>query len=193
MNVPWEGWTASSHPLGRGRLDPANVRWSDGAVRLVLPAGRLDGAEIVCTERYGRGTFHARIRAADAPGSVCGLFLHEGKTVERNDGVDVTIFNDGSGLVLLNTWRGGRLTNSAEHLLGFDARAGAHDYAVDVGASGVRVSVDGAEARRWTEGVPTRPMRLMAAAWWPADLEGGPPPDDRQAVFSGLSYHPNHT
>ncbi len=185
------GWTASTHRLGRGRFDADNVAWTEGGARLRLPAGRPDGAEVSSGECFAAGTFAVRMRAADAPGSLSAFFLYEGVPGEANDEVDVEVMNDGSGRVLLSTWADGVQTNAAEHVLPFDPRAGFHDYAIILAPGEVRFLVDGTELRRWTEGVPTRPMQLRASAWWPAWLQGDPPEDARWAEITAISMEPD--
>lgn len=190
--MEWRGaaWTASSHGLGRGCFDPANVVASEGGVRLVLPAGRCDGAEIASADRHSSGLFRARLRAADAPGSLTAFFLYEGVPGERNDEADVELFGDGSWRVLFTTWVDGARTNHAEHVLPFDPRAGVHDYAIALRPGEVRFLVDDVEMARWREGVPRRPMRVLASAWWPVWLEGGPPDGDRFALVESIDHAP---
>lgn len=180
-----DGWKASSHVLGRGRFDPANaVRSADG-IRLVLPAGRCDGAEIVYPDRLTSGLCRATVRAADAPGSLTALFLYEGVPGEANDEIDIEIVGDDSRRVLLSTWHDGVQTNLSERILPFDPRAGSHDYAIGWRpGEEVRFVIDGIEIERWTAGIPARPMQLRASVWRPAWLEGGAVEEDRYALVS---------
>src|SRR5688572_24067910 len=90
-------WSASAHAHGRGVLDPANVVWEGSGGRLILPAGRPDGGEVVSAWRFQGGSFSARIRAASAPGSVVTLALCESVPGKRNDAIELEIANDGSG------------------------------------------------------------------------------------------------
>jgi hypothetical protein len=183
-------WTAGAHRLGRGRLRPANVRADGDGTRLVLPAGRPDGAQLASAGRHAQGSFRVRMRTARAPGSLSALFLYEDVPGHANDEVDIEVFNDGSGRVLLSTWRDGRLTRSEERELGFDPSAAEHEYRIDWRPGEVRFLVDGRLLRAWRDGVPHRPMKLMANAWWPTWLEGAPPAADAATVVRGLSAHP---
>jgi len=49
------GWSADTHPLGRGSVRSANVSLGSGTASLALPAGAYDGAEIITAARYGAG------------------------------------------------------------------------------------------------------------------------------------------
>jgi hypothetical protein len=184
-----ERWTASSHVLGRGRFDPANAVRSMDGIRLTLPAGRCDGAEVVFPDRLASGLCRAEIRAADAPGSLTALFLYEGVPGEANDEIDIEIPGDDSRRVLLSTWRDGVQTNLAERLLPFDPRAGSHDYAIAWRpGEEVRFVIDGIAMERWTAGIPTRPMQLRASVWRPAWLGGGAMDEDRYALVIGPAH-----
>ncbi|HEX2204316.1 MAG TPA: glycoside hydrolase family 16 protein [Longimicrobium sp.] len=190
--MEWGGaaWTRSSHGLGRGCFDPANVAAPEGGVRLVLPAGRCDGAEIASADPYSSGLIRARLRVADAPGSLTAFFLYEGVPGERNDEVDVEIFGDGSRRALFSTWKDGAQTHLAERTLPFDPRLAVHEYAIALRPGEVRFSVDGVEMTRWRDGLPTRAMRVLASAWWPAWLEGAPPEEDRFALIESIGHTP---
>lgn len=191
MALDVERWTASSHALGRGRFDPANAVRSGDGIRLILPAGRCDAAEIVFPDRLSSGLCRAAIRAADAPGSLTALFLYEGVPGESNDEIDIEILGDDTRRVLLSTWHDGVQTDLAERVLPFDPRAGSHDYAIAWRpGEEVRFIIDGIEVERWTAGVPTRPMQLRASVWRPAWLEGGVMDEDRHALVSGVAHFP---
>jgi hypothetical protein len=184
------GWTAGAHRLGRGRLDPSHVIHQGTTARLVLPAGTYDGAQIATPERYATGSFRASMRTARAPGSLSAFFLYEDVPGDANDEVDVEVFNDGGGRALLSLWRDGELTRSSEVELGFDPGAAAHEYRIDLHGGSADFYVDGRLLRRWTEGVPDRPMKLMANAWWPTWLEGPPPAADVFTEVAAIRVSP---
>jgi endo-1,3-1,4-beta-glycanase ExoK len=185
---------ASSHALGRGRFDPASAAWTGDGLRLTLPAGRRDGAEVASVDRYAGGVFRARLRAADAPGSLTAFFLYEGVPGERNDEVDVEIFNDATRRLWLTTWADGERTHHAGHALPFDPRAALHEYAIEWRPGEVaRFSVDGREMESWTAGIPTRPMKLLASAWWPAWMDGGVIEEDRFALVESIEVDEERT
>lgn len=173
-------WSSADHRLGRGRFEPENVLGVAGGTHLRLPAGRYDGAQVSSDRRMSAGTVRARMRTADAPGSISALFLYEDVPGDVNDEVDIEIFNDGSRRILLSTWVAGTQTRSVEQVLPFDPRAATHEYAIQlVPGSIVRFLADGALLAEWSEGVPSRPMKAMVNAWWPTWLTGQVPPEDR--------------
>ena len=162
-------WHAGDHPLGRGRVSPANVVLGE-PILLRLPGGSCDGAEIRSDGRYREGIYRIRMRTPLAPGSLSAFFLYE-DVRDGNDEIDIEIPNDGSRRVLLNTWVGGRHTNEVERLLPFDPTAGYHEYAIELREGSVRFLADGALLHELTSRLPTRPMRLLANLWWPRWME----------------------
>lgn len=162
-------WTAGEHPLGRGRVRARNTAFGRGGVHLRLPEGSCDGAEIRGAERVGFGSYAARMKAADAPGSITAFFLYE-DVPGGNDEIDVEIVHGPRPRLLVGTWVSGRQTNRDSVDLPFDPAAGFHEYGIDFHPGAVAVTLDGRELRRWTENLPRNPMRLMANAWWPVWL-----------------------
>ena len=164
-------WIPGNHGLGKGWLDPANVVPGAGTVLLGLPAGSYDGAEIRSAERYGYGTFEARMLTPAAPGSISAFFLYELRR-RQNEEIDIEILNDGSRRLLATTWVRGRMTNHANLPLAFDPSAEFHDYRIEWSRSRVRISVDGQAMVEWTEGLPGGKLYVMSNNWWPTWQEG---------------------
>jgi hypothetical protein len=160
-------WSASAYPHGRGRLDPANLVWEGNGGRILLPAGRHDGAEAASPWHFHGGTFSARIRAAHAPGSIVALGLSECVPGKENEVVTLEIENDGSGRVCLRTVCGDRQAMT-ERELGWDPAAELHDYCIRwrPGEEVVWLA-DDREIGRQTQVVPSRPLCLVIGAWWP--------------------------
>lgn len=164
-------WSLDTHPLGRGWVRAENTAVGGGAAALTFPAGAMDGGEIRSTQKFGFGSYTARMRTPLVPGTLSAFFLYEGGS-DIADELDVEIHNDGSRRVLFTTWVAGRMTNSATHVLPFDPAAGFHDYRIDWSRGEIRFVVDGVEMRRWQAGVPRNPMHVMVNAWWPTWLTG---------------------
>lgn len=183
-------WRAGDHDLGRGRLVPAHVTAADGRVRLRLPAGTCDGAQIASPQRHACGSFRAAMRAADAPGSLSAFFLYEDVPGDANDEADIEVMNDGSGRALLSLWCSGRQTQVVEVDLGFDPRAAAHEYRIDLVAGSAAFYVDACLLGRFADGVPMRSMRVMANAWWPRWLSGPQPEEDRFTEVDSIRILP---
>lgn len=169
-------WLRADHPLGRGLVRPEHVGAGGGRIRLHLPVGHCDGAEIRTAHRHGHGRYTARLKTPRAPGSLTAFFLYE-DVAGGNDEIDIEILNDGSRRVLLSAWVGGEQTRTATVLLPFDPAAGFHDYTIDHRPGELRLEADGRLLARWTGGLPARPMRVSVNAWWPAWLSCDPAAD----------------
>lgn len=170
-------WTPGDHPLGRGRVDPRNVRVGGGRLELVLRGGSLDGAELMSTRSFAVGVVSARLRVADVPDSLTGFFLYA--PPDHAHEIDIEILDDPRGRVLFTTHHGGRETHTTERDLGFDPTADFHDYAIARHPGQVAFSVDGRELVRWTDAVPDEELHLYLNAWFPRWLGGRPAVTDR--------------
>ncbi len=165
------GWSADTHPLGRGSVRSTNVSLGGGLASLALSAGAYDGAEIITAARYGTGAYEARMRTPRAPGSVSAFFLYEG-VAGGNDEIDIEIFNDGTRRIMFTTWVGGRETNNVTRTLPFDPAAALHDYRIEWTNKVVRFRVDGVVMQEFKRGIPRQAMFVMANTWWPTWLSG---------------------
>jgi endo-1,3-1,4-beta-glycanase ExoK len=165
------GWTADTHPLGRGLVRAENVALGGGVAALSLGAGAYDGAEILTTARYGTGAYEARMRTPQAPGSISAFFLYQG-VAGGNDEIDIEIFNDGTRRIMFTTWVAGRETNNVIQTLPFDPAAAYHDYRIEWAARSIRFRVDGVLMQEFKRGIPKNAMFVMANTWWPTWLTG---------------------
>ncbi|WP_420128380.1 family 16 glycosylhydrolase [Longimicrobium sp.] len=164
------GWYADTHPLGRGSVRAEQVALGGGRAALSLAPGAYDGAEILTSERYGTGTYEARMRTPHAPGSVSAFFLYQGGAT--SDEIDIEIFNDGTRRIMFTTWVAGRETNNVTHTLPFDPAEAYHDYRIEWAARSVRFVVDGVLMQEFRRGVPRNAMFVMANTWWPTWISG---------------------
>lgn len=174
-----ERWSVTSkldNKLGRSYLKPENVSTANGNLRLKLPAGSSNGAEIASKRLYQYGSYRARIKAADAPSSITGFFLYKEPDFYKE--IDIEIFNDPSGRILFTTYAGGEETNNVEKNLSFDPTADFHEYRFDFYPEKVEFYVDGERMHHFTEGLPEDPMRLYVNAWFPRWLSGEKPEED---------------
>ncbi len=166
-------WFAAGHRLGRGAMRTDRVLSAGEGFHLVLGAGSCDGAELRSRARYHHGTFTARLRTPDAPGSISAFFLF-GNDRGEDDEIDIELYNDGSRRGILTAWRDGRRLRSQDILLPFDPAAALHDYGIAWEARSLVFTADGAELARWQDGYPRRPMRVILNTWWPTWLECSP-------------------
>lgn len=167
----FNGWTADTHPLGRGSVRAQNVVMGGGTAALSLSAGAYDGAEILTGTRYGTGTYAARMRTPVAKGSISAFFLYQG-VAGGNDEIDIEIFNDGTRRIMFTTWVGGKETNNVTRTLPFDPAAGLHDYSIEWTAKRIAFRVDGVVMQEFKKGIPRNVMFVMANTWWPTWLTG---------------------
>lgn len=179
-------WTAGDHALGRGWLSPDNVNVAGGLLTLRLPAGTFDGGEIRSADKVRYGTYEARIRAADAPGSLSTFFLYE---FSKNaiDEIDVEIRAE-LGEVWFTTWQRSRQTNHLRVPVAFDPAADFHVYGIDWARGTVRFTIDGVVRATFTSGIPNAAMYVMANAWWPTWSGGDPPASDRAAAYDWIRW-----
>lgn len=165
------GWTADTHPLGRGLVRAENVAMGGGVASLALSAGGYDGAEILTAARSGTGAYTARMRTPLAPGSISAFFLYQG-VAGGNDEIDIEIFNDGTRRIMFTTWVAGRETNNVIRTLPFDPAEAHHDYRIEWSAKSVKFRVDGVVMQEFRKGIPRNAMFVMANTWWPTWLSG---------------------
>lgn len=179
-------WVKISRPFGHGVVDPANISVSNGLLGLRFPAGKLDGAEMRTNNVYRWGTYRARMKVADAPGSLTAFFLY--KKPDYAQEIDIEIFNDSSRKVMYSTYSGGRQTHTVTAELPFDATADFHEYAIEYLQGSVRFLVDGVEQQRWTDGVTKSTMYLFVNGWFPSWLTGETPTTDRTTLVDWAQF-----
>lgn len=159
-------WSSGVHELGRGRVDSLNVGIREGVLEIVTPAGTREGGEILSRAEYHHGAYMAALRCGTPRGTVCAFFLYEADKRGRNDEIDIEVLA-GTRELWLTTWARGRQTNHIRVDLGFDPADGVHSYGIEYRPRAVSFRVDGVFVRRFTSALPTRPMHVMANAWWP--------------------------
>jgi endo-1,3-1,4-beta-glycanase ExoK len=184
----WNGgqWLAGNHPLGRGWVRSGNVSVQGGQLLLGLPAGTLDGGEILSSRRVRYGSYEARLKSSAAPGSITAFFLYEGART-GNDEIDIEI-PGGTRRILFTVWTRGRQVHHRELTLAFDPWTEFHDYRIEHGRRAVRFFVDGVEQVEFAGGLPSSQMHVMANAWWPVWLQGGPYGSDHSAALEWIRY-----
>lgn len=179
-------WIKSGHIMGRTDFDPANAVVNNGQLRLRIPEGTTNGAEIESRDYYGYGIYRARIRTADAPSSLTGFFLYRSPDLYAE--IDVEIYNDGSGDVDFVTYANGQRTHHAAQRFAFDPSADYHTYRFDYYADSLRFYVDGDLVQTWTDGIPNASMKLLVNTWFPTWLPGIAPDTQRATRVDWISY-----
>jgi beta-glucanase (GH16 family) len=184
----WDGsrWLSGDHPLGRGRVRAANAAVRGGHLLLSLPAGTLEGGEILSSRRVGYGTYEARVRASAASGSLTAFFLYQG-VQGGNDEIDIEI-PGGTSRIMFTVWVRGEQVHHRETTLPFDPAADFHEYRIEHTRTALRFYVDDVEMARFFTSLPDAEMHVMANAWWPEWLEGGPYSTGHEAVIEWIRY-----
>ncbi len=179
-------WRVSSKGLGRGRLEPGNVRVESGRLWLKIPADTFDGGEIESRKLRQYGSYRARVKVADAPSSLTGFFLY--RTPDLENELDVEIFNDSSGRIMFTTYAGGKETNNVEKNLSFDPTGDFHEYRFDFYPGKVEFYVDGALLHSFDKGLPEESMKLYVNSWFPTWLSGKKPATDSYTYVDWIQH-----
>ncbi|QIN82182.1 family 16 glycosylhydrolase [Rubrobacter tropicus] len=179
-------WTKENHALGRGYLDADNVSVANGHLRLKMPANTVQGAEIRSNNLYYHGSYAARLKLPNTPGSVTGFFVYRPPDFARE--IDIEIPNDSSRRIWFTTHAGGRTTNHVTMRLPFDPTASFHDYAFTYGPGAVRFYVDGKLMKTFNTGLPQNTMYLYTNTWFPTWLDGKKPRRDSYVLVDWIRH-----
>jgi endo-1,3-1,4-beta-glycanase ExoK len=179
-------WVAIGRTAGRGTLEPANVVVADGRLGVKLPAGTFNGGEVRSRDLYRWGSYHARMKLANAPSSLTAFFLYRPPDYRRE--IDIELWNDSSRRIMFSTYAEGAQTNTRTMLLPFDATADFHEYTIEYRPGSVRFLVDGTPMQRWSRGVTRSAMHVFVTAWFPSWLEGQQPDTDRFTYVDWLEF-----
>ena len=134
-------WSKGVHTLGRSYLDPSNVDVSGGNLRIALPARSYEGGEVLTNDLLGYGSYSARIKLPNTPGSITGFFLYKSPDYESE--IDIEIYNDTTRRIMFTTDAGGRQTHTETLPLPFDPTSGFLEYRFDYAPDAVTFYVDG--------------------------------------------------
>ncbi len=178
-------WTTSSKKLGRSQLNPENIEVTDGFLNIRLPANTLTGGEIVNQKAMTYGSYEIRMKLPEADSSITGFFLYAPPDYFYE--IDIEIYNNKEGVILLTTYAEGEVQNEYIGELGFDPTADFHNYRFDYTKDGVAYYVDNQFIKEWKDGFPQKQeMQLMVNTWYPNWLAGTPTRED-QFFTSGLA------
>lgn len=166
-------WSRGDHMLGRSYLDPTNVDVDGQNLRIKLPARSYEGGEILTNALHGFGSYSARMKLPNAPGSITGFFLYKSPDFESE--IDIELYNDSSRRIMFTTYAGGRQTHTETLPLPFDPTAAFHEYRFDYAPDSVTFYVDDQPMKTWNDGIPQTSMHLMLNSWFPVWLDGRRP------------------
>jgi len=163
-------WLVSDSSLGRSELKSDNVSVSDGALSITIPGNSLNGGEIYTQELKDYGAFETRMKLPNAPSSITGFFLY--KAPDYFYEIDIEVYNQPDGTLLLTTYADGEKKNAYVGNLGFDPTRGFHDYRIEYGENQVSFYIDTVFIKSWSDGFPKEGMYLMLNSWFPQWLDG---------------------
>lgn len=180
-------WEKGRHNLGRSYLDPKGVDITNGKARIRIRAGTLTGGEFSSVNSFMYGTYRANMLLPRVPGLVSAFFLFHGPA-DKNDEIDIEIYNHGGWQIEFTTWVHGIRTNTVKKPLPFDPSAGYHEYRIDFYPPAISFLVDGQLWQKYTSGLPTEAMRLLVNTWFPDWLPGVPPTTDEYTYVEWIQY-----
>ncbi|HET7270983.1 MAG TPA: glycoside hydrolase family 16 protein [Rubrobacter sp.] len=179
-------WIKSDHVQGLTDFDPENVVVDNGLLKLKIPAGTTDGAQIESMNYYGYGTFRTRMRVPDAPSSITGFYLY--RSPDLYSEIDIEVYNDDTGNMDFVTYADGQRTHYVSKDFRFDPSADFHNYRIDYNPDSVQFFVDGTLRQTWTDGVPSASMKLLVNTWFPDWLPGQAPDTGRATRVDWIDY-----
>lgn len=197
-----DGWTNGAHQ---------NCTWArsaigigDGTLRLrFLPDAGTDPkaphlcGEIQTRQRFGPGTFEARIRSDRGSGFNAAFFTYIGPTHDApHDEIDFEILTRDTGAVWTNRFVNGKDRGAGHSVPVSPATDVAfHDYAFIWEPDRLRWFVDGVLVREETRHIPTEPQKIFASLWasdtltqWMGPFET--PEAAREMVIDWIAYTP---
>lgn len=146
------------------------LRKEDGRLELRILRRPTPERDFVCadvqsTAVFGHGVYEARLRAADADGTMSAFYIYTGPYYDDpHDEIDLELPGARTGTVELNSWVEGSDGNGPRVVdLGFDASEGFHDYALEWAPDAIRWYVDGEQVGEITDParIPTNPGKIF--------------------------------
>lgn len=150
-----------------------NVRFEDGVMKLVIDNDSApqdgvpySGGEFRSNDLYGYGRYEVMMKAMRNEGVVSSFFTYTDEWDNHPwDEIDVEILGKDPTKVQFNYFTSGVGNHEYLYDLGFDASAGFHTYAFEWREDSITWYVDGKEAYRAEENIPSNPGRIMMNAW----------------------------
>jgi hypothetical protein len=181
-----EIWKISSKMLGETSLEEENVFLKDGLLHMKLSKDKIDGGEIQSIAEYGYGIYEIRMKLPSVQSSITGFFMYVEPDFYYE--IDIEIFNDSSGTLLLTTYADGDVSNSEEYILGFDPTADFHTYRFEYSETGIDYYVDQKLVKTFNQGIPKKNMRLMVNCWYPTWRGLNPTTEDQELLVDWIKY-----
>lgn len=134
-------------------------------LRRPTPEREFVCADVQSKEVFGHGVYEARLRAADADGTMSAFYTYTGPYYgDPHDEIDIELPGARTGSLELNTWVDGSDGDGPlEVELGFDASEDFHDYAFEWTPDAIRFYVDGEQVGEITDParIPRTPGKIF--------------------------------
>jgi hypothetical protein len=179
-------WELSDKKLNDTTFTPNNIMVQNGALNIKLSKDVLSGGEIYSVDKQGYGIYEIRMKVPNVPSSITGFFMYY--PPDFHSEIDMEVFNDSSGKLLLTTYADGKVSNESVIQLGFDPTQDFHDYRFEYSENQVVFYVDDQLVDSFNSEIPKTGMQLMINCWYPKWLEQKPPSEEKILFIERLSY-----
>ncbi len=181
-------------------FDPANVRYEDDGVSLVVEKRAQQGLPYSAGELqqlgfYGYGRYEVVMRGAPGSGVVSAFFTHthEQFNGDPHDEIDFELMGRNTRLLHINHFKDGRAAGSTYIDLPFDFTEGEHLYAFEWESDAIRWYVDGVLVHEAGHTIPDHSGRVIISALVVGeasyDWAGEPDFDTPRAAFFRCMSH----
>lgn len=179
-------WGLSDKKLNDTTFTPNNIMVHNGVLNIKLSKGVLFGGEIYSVDKQGYGIYEIRMKVPNVPSSITGFFMYY--PPDFHSEIDMEVFNDSSGKLLLTTYADGKVSNESTIQLGFDPTQDFHDYRFEYSENQVVFYVDDQLVDTFNSEIPKTGMQLMINCWYPKWLEQKPPSEEKILFIERVSY-----
>jgi len=196
-------WVKQNHTTpGFGSFLPENITTTGGSLLIKYPKNTKNGGEIYTKNpyKYKYGTFKAKIKCPQLPGTITTLFTYQGP--DYGDEIDIEIWNNGSKKVEFTIYKyeissvtHNFVYNNPNTILSFDPSNGYHEYRIDFYPDKISWWIDGVQKDYTTNQsyFPTHTMDIRVNGWWPNWTKPGwtnsnPVSTDKYAYYSWVQH-----
>lgn len=179
-------WGLSDKKLNDTTFTPNNIMVQKGVLNIKLSKDVLFGGEIYSVDKQGYGIYEIRMKVPNVPSSITGFFMYY--PPDFHSEIDMEVFNDSSGKLLLTTYADGKVSNESVIQLGFDPTQNFHDYRFEYSENQVVFYVDDKIVGIFDNGIPKNNMQLMINCWYPKWLEQMQPNEEKTLFIERVSY-----
>lgn len=179
-------WGLSDKKLGETTFTPNNVMIQNGVLNIKLSKDALSGGEIYSVDKQGYGVYEISMKLPNVPSSITGFFMYYPPDFYSE--IDMEIFNDSSGKLLLTTYADGKVSNEREIQIGFDPTQDFHDYRFEYSENQIIFYVDDQLVDTFDSGILKSGMQLMINCWYPKWLDQKPAKEEKILLIERVSY-----